>query len=58
MKNMNNEIYLKYLEMVQGDGKALQYVSSEYQTKELCIEAVKENSSALQYVKKQTSELC
>lgn len=57
MKNMNNEIYLKYLEMVQGDGKTLQYVPSGYQTKELCIEAVKENSSALQYVKKANTRI-
>ena len=58
MENMNNETYLKYLEMVQNDGKALQYVPSEYQTEELCMTAVKQNGWTLEYVKKQTPEIC
>ena len=58
MENMNNETYLEYLEMVQNDGEALQYVPSEYQTEELCMTAVKQNGYALEYVKNQTEEIC
>lgn len=58
MDNMNNENYLKYLEMVQKDGLALKSIPLEYQTEELCMEAVKQNEVALAFIENQTPEMC
>ena len=58
MNNTNKEFYSKYLELVKKDGLYLMSVPLKYQTKEMCMEAVKENSCALQYAEKQTNKLC
>lgn len=58
MEYINNEIYLKYLEMVQKDGLAIKHIPSKYQTNELCMTAVKQNGWALRYVEEQTPEIC
>ena len=58
MENMNNETYLKYLEMVRKDGLNLMKVPSKYQTKEICIEALKQNGNAIVFIENQTPEIC
>ena len=58
MENMNNETYLKYLKMVRKDGLALKSIPLEYQTEELCMEAVKQNEVALAFIENQTPEMC
>lgn len=42
--------YLKALNLVREDGLLLQIINTELQTSEICLEAIKENSVALQYV--------
>lgn len=46
--------YLKALNLVREDGLLLQIINTELQTSEICLEAIKENSVALQYVENPT----
>ena len=40
------------------DISALKYIPEEFKTEEICLEAVKNNSYALQHVNNQTEEIC
>jgi len=43
---------------VSADGEVLEYISEEKQTEKVCMAAIKNNPTSIQYVKKLTPELC
>ena len=55
---MSKFSYEEQLERIRRDGVLLRYVEVENKTVEMCLEAVKENSYALRYIKEPTNELC
>ena len=52
------QTYEMCLNSVKADWKQLKYVDERFQTEELCREAIRQNSYALQFVTKQTPGLC
>lgn len=46
------------LYVVKRNGLDLQYVPKEFQTEEVCLEAVKESGLALFHIEDQTEEMC
>ena len=55
---MNKRKYNEYLEMVKNNGFSLGLIPSKYKTKEICLEAVKQNGWELEFAEKQDREIC
>lgn len=56
-KNLTNK-QLEAIKRIKRNPKLLKRYKAENQFPELCLEAVKQNGYALQYVENQTTELC
>ena len=48
----------EYLKMVKENSLNLKFVPSQYQDREICLTAVRQNGWALEYIKNQTREIC
>ena len=52
------DLYQQRLANIRRNGEYIKYVKEQEQTPELCLEAVKQNGWALQFVKNQTYDVC
>jgi hypothetical protein len=58
LKYIKTLSYQDYLNAVSINGLCLEHVPEEYQTHELCMIAIKNNSASLQFIHNQTENMC
>ena len=54
----DKQTYAMCLASVQADGMQVKYVCEKYQTKEIYLEAVRQNGMVLSFVEDQTPAIC